>query len=86
MAAYADAYTEEYQHGKQKSFDPREGIQEIGIIKLNKDTLKCNFSEQSKPKFTADRERLTEAWKSLVTFYWCFNNLKQQFDEIETKP
>jgi len=86
LAAYADAYTEEYQHGKQKSFDPREGIQEIGIIKLNKDTLKCNFSEQSKPKFTADRERLTEAWKSLVTFYWCFNDLKSQFDEIETKP
>ena len=61
-------------------------IQEIGIIKLNKDTLKCNFSEQSKPKFTADRERLTEAWVHLVKFYWLYNDLKEQFKEIEDEP
>jgi len=101
LAAYADAYTNEYQHKQQKSFDPREGIQEIGIIKLNKDTLKCNFSEDVKPKyvvlengekrqkgnapFTPIRDRLTEAWESLVKFYWCFNDLETQFKEIDNE-
>ena len=58
-------------------------VQEIGIIKLNKDTLKCNFSEQSKPKFTADRDRLTKAWVHLVKFYWEYNDLAKQFEEIQ---
>ena len=102
LAAYADAYTNEYQHKQQKSFDPREGIQEIGIIKLNKDTLKCNFSEDVKLKyetlengaemkkgaapFTPDRERLTEAWYHFVKAYWLYNNLKTQFGENEDEP
>ena len=68
LCAYAKAYAKP--------------LDEIGIIKLNKDTLKCNFSEQSKPKFTADMDRYARAWKSLVKFYWEYNNLAEQFKEI----
>jgi len=76
LAAYAEAYIA----------DPfREGelpLSEIGIIKLNKDTLKCNFSEQSKPKFTLERDKLAKAFMLLKDFYWCYNSLQNQFDEI----
>ena len=93
LAAYAEAYGQMYNvYAGDVGVIPmcdikplNDQIQEIGIIKLNKDALKCNFSEQSKPKFTADRDRLTCAWKSLVKFYWDYNDLAKQFEEIQNK-
>jgi len=91
LAAYAEAYGQMYNvYAGDVGVIPmcdikplNDQIQEIGIIKLNKDTLKCNFSGQSKPKFTADRDRLTRAWVHLVKFYWEYNDLAKQFEEIQ---
>ena len=83
LAAYADSADKDRRVLEETASIYDEAIQEIGIIKLNKDTLKCNFSEQSKPKFTADRDRLTRAWRHLVKFYWEYNDLAKQFSEID---
>ena len=80
LAAYAYAWDE------QVGAKTDESIEEIGIIKLNKDTLKCNFSEQSKPKFTAERERLSKAFAVLASFYWLYNDIENQIKEIENEP
>lgn len=82
LAAYAESFEEMVFNGILDYPHDEIGIEEIGIIKLNKDTLKCNFSEQGKPKFTADRARLTNAWTHLVRFYWLYNDLQNQFMEI----
>ena len=83
VCAYADAADKDRSVLESTASIYDKAIEEIGIIKLNKDTLKCNFSEQSKPKFTADRDRLTRAWGHLVKFYWEYNDLAKQFSEID---
>ena len=55
-------------------------IEETGIIKLNKDTLKCNAKVYKRD----ERDRDEMAWKHLVKFYWLFNDLKSQFKIIES--
>lgn len=90
LAAYAEAYDAGLLNGDYDGMGidvsaNHIGLDEIGIIKLNKDTLKCNFSEQSKPKFTADRDRLTNAWEHLVKFYWSYNDIETQFKEMENE-
>ena len=84
LGAYAEALEYMNLFSRQTLLPADEiGISEIGIIKLNKDTLKCNFSEQSKPKFTAQREMLTKAFLHLKDFYWAFNDLAAQFRTID---
>jgi len=85
-------YAEAFEYFEQESaadydhvFEARE-IEEIGIIKLNKETLKANFSEDRGPKYTQDRERLTRAFLHLKDFYWEFNDLEKQFAEIKNGP
>ena len=92
LAAYAEAYDDmKYEEWIKDPYDTPTSnfseldIDEIGIIKLNKDTLKCNFSEDRGPKFTEHRGRLTAAWKHLVNFYWLYNELEQQFEGIENE-
>lgn len=82
LAAYADAWEDMETTAESWPVALRE-IQEIGIIKLNKETLKCNFSEDRGPKFTDHRPRLTRAFMSLKDFYWSYNDLKTQFAEIQ---
>ena len=81
LAAYAGAF-------EVMAFDGLLGKtkypSEIGIIKLNKETLKCNFSETSRgTHFTDHRERLTWAFSYLKDFYWAYNDLATQFKELE---
>jgi len=58
-------------------------VDEIGIIKLNKETLRCNFSETSTgTHFTDHRDRLARAFMHLKDFYWEYNDLAKQFKEL----
>ncbi len=85
LAAYAEAWdkTQVYNWYKKGAgfheghFIPE--IQEIGIIRLDKKTGSCNFSETGRgPHFTEHRKRLTEAFMALKDFYWLYNNLEGQ--------
>lgn len=77
LAAYANAY-ENWAIEKDEEYPWP--VQEIGIIKLNKETLRCNFKT-----FTEEYHRLAKAFNSLTEFYWEYNNLQKQFEEIKNE-
>lgn len=96
LAAYAKAYDDiisrEYcgriANGETIMERNSKQISEIGIIRLDKKTGSCNFSEKKTKhnlggKFTPHRERYTEAFMALKDFYWKYNDLQEQFKEIE---
>ena len=80
LAAYAMAY----EHWELTDGNGEWPLQEVGIIKLNKKTLRCNFSEGGRgPNYTKFLPRLQKAFTALVEFFWQYNNLKEQFEEIQ---
>ena len=93
LAAYAKAWDDKVRRNTigpiemgKTAMQESEFIEEIGIIRLDKKTGSCNFSESGRgPHFTEHRERLTKAFMLLKDFYWLYNNLEEQFKELKGK-
>jgi len=69
LAANAAAY--EYHTGNK--------IEEIGIIRLTKKTLRLNFSETGRgPHYTEQRPRLEKAFSHLVKFFWEYEDFAEK--------
>jgi len=74
LAAYANAAEDMAADG---ALELNDSIEELGIIKLNKETLKCNYKE-----FTSQRDRLFAAFIALKDFYWLYNDLESQIQQL----